>query len=208
MRQNFKLGFRNKSAGEQLAICESKVAGWSAKPDQLDNPQCLVEANAAVKALRASHDRVAQLRSELKAEISRRNQLLKPARDLVGSACLNAALKVQYDAAGLLGAGLELEKPKSVPVGVPATPDNFRGEPTDSDGEARLRWKRPVRRCWFNIECSTDIQAGNWNFIQTSGRQTSVVKELKSGGKFWFRVCAENSHGQSPWSQPVAVRVK
>ena len=208
MRQKFKLGFRNKSAAEQLAICEGKVAGFSAKPDQLDNPQLLVEASDAVKALRASHDRVAQLRSQLKAEVTNRNQLLKPARERVTHACLNAAVKVSFDPAGLSAAGLELEKPKSVPVGVPATPDHFRGEPTDVEGEACLRWKRTVRRCWFLIECCTDIQAGDWKFIQTAGQQTSVVKELKSGGKFWFRICAENSHGKSPWTQPVAVRVK
>lgn len=39
-------------------------------------------------------------------------------------------------------------------------------------------------------------------------QQKSVVKDLKSGGKFWFRICAENSHGKSPWTQAVAVRVK
>ncbi len=207
--QNFKLGFRNKSAGEQLAICERKVAGFSAKPGQLDNAQLLVNASDAVKALRASHDRVSQLRSELKVEVFRRNELLKTARVLVGQACINAALKLNYDAArGIVGAGVDLEKPKNVPVGVPAAPTDFRGEPTNVEGEARLRWKRSVRRCLFLIESCTDIVAGNWKLVGTGIHQTEVVDGLKSGGKFWFRICAQNSHGKSPWTQAVAVRVK
>jgi hypothetical protein len=31
---------------------------------------------------------------------------------------------------------------------------------------------------------------------------------LLSGGKYWFRVCANNAHGDGPWSDVVCVRVK
>ena len=206
--QRFKLGFRNKPVADQLSICERTVANLSAKPDRMDDAKKLSDASDAVKALRASHDRITSLRGQLKAEIQNRQKLLRTARERVYYACLNAAVKMDFDPAGLSAAGLELERPKNVPVGVPGVPEYLRGEPTNVKGEARLRWKRPVRRCWFLIECCTDIQAGDWKLLESATQQVHVVSGLKSGGEFWFRVCAENSHGQGPWSQPVAVRVK
>jgi hypothetical protein len=206
--QRFKLGFRNKSALEQLVICERTLANLAGKPEQQTDPQHLTDASATVAAVRASHGRIAQLRGELKSEITRRNQLLGTARNQVTRACLGTAVKVGFEPGKLMEAGLELEKPKTVPVGKPAAPDNFRGEPTDNEGEARLRWRRPLRRCTFEVEFRPDAVPDGWTRSDPCFRQTCLVKGLVSGVKYWFRVRAANAHGEGPWSNPVAVRVK
>jgi hypothetical protein len=77
------------------------------------------------------------------------------------------------------------------------------------EGRVRLRWKRPVRRCAFSIEATTDPAArSGWKHAATCIRQSCVVGGLESGVKYWFRVAASNAHGQGPWSQPVSARVK
>jgi hypothetical protein len=205
---HFKLGFRNKSASTQLGICERVVASLTAKPELLKDADRLTEASDAVAALRMSHDRILQLRGQLKSEITRRNQLLRAARNKVTNAGFNAAYAAEFEPVKMVEAGLELPRPLNVPVGKPGAPDNFRGEPTNKDGEARLRWKRPVRRCWFEIEYSLDVTAKDWTMCATSPHQVCVVGKLVSGGKYWFRVRATNAHGEGPWSNPVAVRVK
>jgi hypothetical protein len=208
MKNYFKLGFRNKSAAAQLGICERVVANLAAKPELLKDPDRLTEASEAVTALRSSHDRILNLRGQLKSEIVRRNQLLRVARDKVKNAGFNAAYAAQFERAKMVEAGLELPRPLNVPVGKPATPDYLSGEPTDKEGEARLRWKRPVRRCWFEIEYCLDVVLGDWKLVDSSPRQSCVVEGMVSGEKYWFRIRALNSHGESPWSQPVAVRVR
>jgi hypothetical protein len=73
-----------------------------------------------------------------------------------------------------------------------------------------LRWKRPVRRCAFLIQMTSDQAAATgWQQVAISGnRQSCEVTRLESGVKCWFRVAPTNAHGQGPWSQPVSVRVK
>jgi len=60
---------------------------------------------------------------------------------------------------------------------VPATPDHFYGEPTDSEGEVILRWKRTVRRCIFQVQWHTDPpDADHWHF-ELSCTQQKMSRE-------------------------------
>ena len=95
-------------------------------------------------------------------------------------------------------------------VGQPAAPTQLRASATEFEGRVRLRWKRPIRRCVFIIEMTTDPAAlTGWRQVAVSGnRQSCEVAGLESGRKGWFRVAATNAHGQGPWSQPVCARAK
>ena len=206
--QRFKLTFRNKSALEQLCLCERTVAAIAASGLPQTDPAQLTDAQATVGALRTSHGRVDSLRVELRSEISRRNELLRTARNQVTRASLGLACAVSFEPVKLLAAGLDLEKPRTAPVGLPAPPDHFSATPTASEGEVRLKWKRTVRRCHFQIEYRKDDEPNNWVFTDTSLRQTCTLEGLVSGVKYWFRVRACNAHGASAWSGLATARPK
>lgn len=206
--QRFKLGFRNKSAVDQLTLCERTLTRLAAPNQPQSNPTQLTDAQTTVAALRTCHDRVESLRRELKGQLSHRKELLRSARDQVTRACLGAADAVDFDPAKLLAAGLQLEASKTVPVGVPAAPHHLRAAPTLNEGEVRLDWRRTVRRCWFEIECRPDPEPEGWNLIASASRQSHLATGLLPGVKYWFRVRAGNSHGLSPWSNLVLVRAK
>jgi len=206
--QRFKLGFRNKSPLEQLCLCERTVNAIAASGLPQTDPQHLTDAQGTVAALRTSHERVDSLRAELKCELSRRNELLHTARNQVTRASLGLACAVSFEPSKLLAAGLDLEKPRTAPVGVPAALDHFSAAPTASEGEVRLKWKRTVRRCSFQIEYRRDDEPDNWVFTDTSLRQTCRLEGLVSGVKYWFRVRACNAHGASAWSGLATARVK
>lgn len=207
--QRHKLDFRNKKHQEQLAMFDRVLAGCDALPaDKQKQIPTLERLRSQTAAARASHEHITTLRTALKTEITNRKALFLAARRSATNSALGLALNVNYQPSEMLAAGLDLAKTTATRVGTPATPTNFRGAPTDNVGEALLRWKRTVRRCVFEIESCADLEAGNWAFITTASRQTYLVKELKSGVNCWFRIRASNSHGQSPWSQPVSVRVK
>jgi len=96
--------------------------------------------------------------------------------------------EVGGEAGELLAGGLELPRSKS-PVGRPDAPDRFRAERTASSGTVRLRWKRPVRRCVFNVEYTTDA-AGHkdWQPHTTCTAARCELQGLEPGRLYWFRV--------------------
>ena len=206
--QRFKLGFRNKSLLEQLCLCERTVAAIAASGLPQTDPAYLTDAQATVSALRTSHERVDSLRAELKTELTRRNDLLRTARNQVTRASLGLACAVSFEPVKLLAAGLDLEKPRTAPVGLPAPPDHFSATTTASEGEVRLKWKRTVRRCSFQIEYRRDDEPENWKMANLSLRQTCVIAGLVSGVKYWFHVRACNAHGGSAWSGLATARPK
>jgi len=204
-----KFSFRNKSADEQLLICESISRNISALPPEHREQTRHEELAGMVGELRESHERIAALRSELKSEISRRNGLLSRARTLTTGSANLAAVNMNSDPAKMLGITPHLHSPKT-PVGLPPMVTNLRAAPTATEGEAMLRWKRPLRECSFEIEAQTEpFNADNWKRTEfTCLKQSRLMPGLISGAKYRFRVRASNAHGPGPWSEAAIVRVK
>ena len=201
-----KLGFRNKSIPAQLAICRRIADGIGRlpvekRPPTEDHPVAarLAEAEAAVA-------RVVNLRSELRAAKADRAAKVRAARLAASRAANRVYWENRKDPATVLAAGMELEADKR-PVGVPGPPGNLRAQGTKFEGEVELRWKRPLRRCTFLIEMTTDPTASaGWTFMGAALRQKFTVTKVPPGVRCWFRVRALNAHGHGPWSQLACAR--
>lgn len=76
-----KLGFRNKSALQQLLICERVVADLKRAPKAQQSQLRVNQVQTLVADTRESLERVHLLKAELKAETRRRDQLLRKARE-------------------------------------------------------------------------------------------------------------------------------
>ncbi len=157
----------------------------------------------------AAHAEVEGLKTALKAALRVRAARARVMREHTNDAGLAIFSDTSGDPAAMLAAGLDIVKDKQ-PVGRPGAPGNLRALATDYEGKVQLRWKRPVRRCSFLIQMTTDPAAmTGWKDAAMSGnRQSCEVAGLESGVKYWFRVAATNAHGQGPWSQVASVRVK
>ncbi len=149
--------------------------------------------------------RVEVLRSHLREAISKRNTLVN-----------RLCQEVTYDASGylvtaennsdVLAGGLELPKPKR-PKGKPGVPTRLRGQASRFSGAVELRWKRPLRRCFFVVQFTSDpsVETG-WKFLLTCSNAKCHVEGLRPGTQYWFRIAAGNAHGKGPWSSPIAIR--
>ncbi|HXE41727.1 MAG TPA: fibronectin type III domain-containing protein [Candidatus Baltobacteraceae bacterium] len=202
-----KLNFGNRTILEQIAICRRVSDGIAKLPDedrkQLSKPDVARKTDEAAAACAE----VESLKTQLRAALTRRNQKVRAAREAATNAAAGIRGLTGGDAAAMLAAGLGVAKDRQ-PVGKPDAPGNVRVLPTDFDGAARLRWKRPVRRCSFAVQATTAPMAQRgWKHQLTCFKQSCLVTGLKSG-KYWFRVSASNAHGQGPWSQPVSAWVK
>ena len=142
----------------------------------------------------------------MKTAVTRRNTLLRSARDQTTYACGMVAVNANYDTSTLLGAGLSLKAEKK-PVGKPGAPTNFNAAPGDNEGTVTLSWKRPIRRCTFMVQMQADGES-EWKNVENSVPTRCVIEKLKPGAKYWFRVNAVNAHGSGPWTNAIAVRAK
>ena len=207
--KRIKFGFRNQSAADTLHLCERAVQNLAALPSEhlAEVPHAALADTVA--ATRASHDRIASLRAELKTEVSRRNALLRAAREQT-TRCVNwVASNMNHDPVKMLSTGFDLHAPWSK-ASPPDAPTNLHAEPTASAGEAQLTWKRPMRDGWFEIQMQVgDFHPDGWRRAETSSyRQSCTLTGLESGGLYWFRVRACNRRGQGPWSELATARVK
>ena len=206
--KRYKLGFGNKTALEQIAISRRVANGIARLP--AEHRQALEQHSVAecVAAAEAVENRVGILKAELRAALAGRSETLRTMRGQTANAALGLSLLAWSKPEVRLTTGLSEVKARH-PVGMPAAPSLLRVVSTDFEGRVRLRWKRPVRRCLFLIQTTTDRAARTgWKQAAISGKQTCDVAGLASGRKYWFRVAASNTHGQGPWSQPVSARVK
>lgn len=208
--QRYKLDFRNQNHLAQLAIFRRLAAGCDTltAAQQQDIP-ALADLLASTAAADASHARIASLRADMKAELARRKKLFAAARSDAGRVSRGLAGCVNWQPAAMQGVGLELPAPNTVRLGPPPAPENLRVAPTTTEGEVRLRWKCPMRRCYFEVQWHADpADADHWQPEDGTSRHSCVVKGLVSGKKYWFRIRANATAGPGPWSQLVCVRAK
>ena len=206
--KHFKLNFGNRSILEQIAICRRVADGVATLPAEHRAAIAGIPVADSVDEAADAHAQVEALKVQLRAAMKIRDTKVRAMRDHTTGAALGISAVVAGDPAAMLAAGLDIAREKQ-PVGKPDAPSQLRVLATDFEGAARLRWKRSVRRCWFDIQATTDPAATTgWKKMLTCFKQTCEVKGLESGVKYWFRVSASNAHGQGPWSQPVSAWVK
>lgn len=204
-----KLNFGNRTVLEKLAICRRVATGIERLP--AEHRKTLVEENPItdrIEDAEAATTEVETLKVALKAALHRRNVKVRAACDSATATALRLSALTLGDPAALLAAGIGVVRDKQ-PVGKPDAPQNVRALMSDFEGRVKLRWKRTVRRCWFDVEATTDPSATTgWKKLVMCFKQTCEVTGLESGKKYWFRISASNAHGQGPWSQAVSVWVR
>ena len=207
-RQNFKLGFRNASAEKQLEIFGHTLTRLGSLPAAARQDVDLPGLQAVVDAAHTSRQRIRQLKAELKQEVAGHQTHLRAARVATTQACLKTAVNVKGEPAAMAATGLPLASSWQK-AAVPAAPQNLRARATESAGEIRLDWKRPLRRCFFKVEFTTNPTNENgWQIVGGTRSQSLTVPGLKAGRVYYFRVRAENIHGQSPQSNLASAMAR
>lgn len=204
-----KLGFRNKTALQQLLICERVVTSLKRASKQHQSKLGVSKVETVVAEARESLERMNLLKAELKAETRRRNELLRKSREQVTWAQAGHASLVGRDKLQLQAAGIDMEGSRRRHVGLPAKVASVRAVPATHSTDITLRWERSVRRCAFQVEARrADEPDTEWRTVHNCVQCKCVISGLKSGGLYWFRLRASNAHGSGPWSNPVSARVR
>jgi fibronectin type III domain protein len=103
----------------------------------------------------------------------------------------------------IASAGLETKTSRSAPT-IPTEPQALSASPGTHEGELLLSWKPVPNAKSYMIESSTDpSNTTGWAHLGIATSATKAINNLKSGTRYWFRVAAIGSGGESGWSEPA-----
>jgi hypothetical protein len=91
------------------------------------------------------------------------------------------------------------------PVGELPAPTDVQVLPSEHSGAAEVKWKSVYGAKAYAIERAPDGDNLSWAVIGTSTKKQASLNSMASGTKYWFRVAAIGTAGQSAWSDPVPM---
>lgn len=108
------------------------------------------------------------------------------------------------DATKIESAGFEV-RATPTPIGALPAPTDVQVLPSEHAGTAELKWKSVYGAKAYAIERAPDGDNLAWNIIGTATKKQASLNSMVSGTKYWFRISAIGSAGQSAWSDPVPL---
>ena len=103
----------------------------------------------------------------------------------------------------ITSAGMQTKAPRATPSTLPA-PEALSAMGGDHEGEINLTWRKVENSRSYIIQLSSDPpSADSWGHAETVTVANKTIQNLTSGKKYWFRVAAIGSVGQSGWSEPA-----
>lgn len=197
-----KLNIRGLSAPEQFARARQMVTAMDGNPAfptpnpalahvtasidaaEADYANAQAAKQAAITGTAVSHDSIAAMLEELQ-KLGSYVQSVAPDEHTVLSAGMFVA-----------GAGGPLVQ-ATIPGGVTATQG-------DHDGSIDIGSDRVKGAKSYVFEMSLDPPtATSWVHAAVSTKSSVTISGLTSGTRYWFRVAAVTSSGQSGWSDPA-----
>ena len=107
------------------------------------------------------------------------------------------------DESTILSAGLDVRSTSSATIS-PTPPTSLIVTDGDEEGEIDLSWDKVKGAKSYIIERSADPPtATSWGHATVALRSTATINGLTAGTRYWFRVAAVLSAGQSGWSDPA-----
>lgn len=103
----------------------------------------------------------------------------------------------------IASAGMQTKASRTTPS-VLLAPEALSANAGSHEGEIDLTWRKVDNAKSYIIQSSADPPtAESWSHAETATVANKTIQNLTSGKKYWFRVAAIGSLGQSGWSEPA-----
>jgi hypothetical protein len=201
-----KLNLRSLSIPEKLARAQQIVTALTGNLNFTSPHPPLAQVTAAIEDLEAAANAAQAARQEAKARTAAQN-----AKDEALDQTLTQLVAYVESVAGsneelIMSAGLDV-RGASGPTHSASTPSvsiSLTATAGDHDGEIDLSWDTVRGARSYVVQRSPDPPSeSTWTHSGVSTRSRTTVEGLNSGTRYWFRVAAITSSGQSAWSNPV-----
>lgn len=200
-----KLNFRKLSVTEKIARAQQIVKAMTDNSANFPNPiPPLADITASIDAVeQANADAM-----EARALSKQRTAILEEKMDVLDDGMTRLASFVNAASGGkedvILSAGMDVRTPALTSNFVPGTPNTINPTMGDHEGEIDVSWNAKQGAQSYILQMSLNPPTDDsWTQVAVVTASKYTVTGLTSGTKYWFRVCAVGSGGQSGWSDPA-----
>jgi len=197
-----KLNFRGLSIRAKIAKTRQVIDLITGNPNFTNPHPTLADITAianAAESKAAEVDATTQLRKTQTTELGALEDQLDALMAQIASYVDSVAAG---DEAKILSAGLDTRAAASTTTEPPPAPSALDVTVGDRDGELDASWDTVAGAKSYVLELSED-QPNAWKHAGVATRSKFTLSGLVSGKRYWIRVAAINSVGQSGWSDPA-----
>jgi hypothetical protein len=168
------------------------------------NPQPpLVTLTAGVDSLEAANNNLETSRQKTATNLQIRDDKQVSVVALLRQSAAFVEAVAGDDESVILSAEMDVRSAPSFQTQPAGAPGNLSGSQSDHEGEIDLHWDT-VKGASYEIQRSADPPtATSWQHAAVSVKSSVTINGLVSGTRYWFRVAAVTTAGQSGWSDPA-----
>lgn len=198
-----KLNLRSLSPLEVVDLTRRVVRALTANP-AFPNPQPpLTALTAAADALETANNNLETSRQETATNVQIRDDKQNANLAALRQAAAFVEAIAGDDDALILSAGMDVRSAPSFQTQPTGAPRNLSLSQSDHEGAIDGHWDTE-KGASYEIQQSVDPPtATSWVHAAVSVKSSVTITGLVSGTRYWFRVAAITSAGQSGWSDPA-----
>lgn len=189
---------------EKIARVRTIVTALTANPDFTSPTPTLAAVTSATDALETAAAKVQSTKASLKTDVSDQN-VKEDALDGIMSQLVGYVQSIAGDdQTKIHSAGMDAKTAKGPAAPESTLPAALTPTAGDHDGEIDLSWDTVRQAKSYVIEVSLDPPTGtSWKHSAVSTKSRATITGLVPGTRYWFRVAAVSTGGQSGWSDPA-----
>ena len=199
-----KLNIKDLSIPEKVAKAQQIVTAMTNNADFPSPQPPLAQVTTSVSELETAYTEAQAARQEAKAKTSAQNQKEDDFDRMMSRLTSYVESASDGDEVKIRGAGFDTRTPTISTPDVLNAPAALAATAGDHDGEIDLHWDKVGKARSYVVEMSADPPTNSsWQHKAVSLKSQATVEGLTSGTKYWFRVAAVSTTGQSGWSDPA-----
>lgn len=199
-----KLNLKGLSTTEKIAKGRQIVAALTGNPNFPTPQPALSVVSAALDELEASNADLQTSRQSTTAKTSFNHQKEDAVEGILRQLAGYVESVSRDDEPKILSAGMSVRS-AATPTHVHEVPAALGVTEGDHEGQLDAHWDTVKSAKSYVIQQSTDpSNAASWVHVVVSTKSSATISGLVSGVRYWFRVAAVMSGGQSGWSDPAS----
>lgn len=199
-----KLDLTRLPITEKIARARQIVASLTGNADFPSTQPTLAEVTAAIDELDTAYAESQAARQDAKTKTSAQNQKEEALDRTMSRLASYVESASSGDETKIKRAGMDTKSTATSPGAGLDAPTALAASVGEHDGEIDLHWDKVNKARSYIIQKSADPPTTtSWAHCAVSLKSQATVEGLTSGTKYWFRVAAVGTQGQSGWSDPA-----
>ena len=199
-----KLNFRNLAVSAKIAKAKQIVTALTGNPNFPSPNPPLADITAVITQTETKSSERDAAQQLAKTKTTELNACEEELDGLMSQIAGHVDSVAGNDEAKILSAGFDTRAAATATSQPPPPPSSLDTTIGDHDGELDASWDTVAGAKSYVVEISEDPPTPTgWKHAGVSTKSKFTIEGLQSGKRYWIRVAAINTAGQSGWSDPA-----